>query len=205
MRTCSHCGKENPDDAAYCNHCGNSMAFSKPPATSRWKRIPSWGWILILVVGVIGLIAFFIGSFVAIATIEGVASAVMLIAGMIGFGVTPLRKPQNTSGFTRALGIAFFALMGISVDQTGNYLYNKPVEMTMCDGGTLTRKENVSNPVPGSTYIEQDFVCYNDNGEPIKRLNIFAVMGIRFLEYILLGYLLLFARRVLWNATRGSS
>ena len=62
------------------------MAFSKPPATSRWKRIPSWGWILILVVGVIGLIAFFIGSFVAIATIEGVASAVMLIAGMIGFG-----------------------------------------------------------------------------------------------------------------------
>ena len=40
----------------------------------------------------------------------------------------------------------------------------------MCDGGTLTRKENVSNPVPGSTYIEQDFVCYNDNGEPIKRL-----------------------------------
>jgi hypothetical protein len=204
MRVCSLCGKVNPDDADYCNKCGNTMAFSLPEKKSWIRRIPSWAWILIIVGGIVGLIAFFIGSFFALTTIEGIASAVLLIAGMIGFGVTPLRRPENTAGFARAIGLSFFALMGASVDQTGNYLYNLPVEMSLCPEATsLSRQENISNPLPGTTYVQQDFTCYDDNGEPVKKLNEFAVLGVRFLEYVFLGYFLIGLRRLIWRLRYG--
>lgn len=205
MRVCSFCGKVNPDDAGYCNKCGNTMAFSLPEKKAWIKRIPAWAWIFIIVAGIIALIGFFVGSFFAIATIDGVASAVLLIAGMIGFGVTPLRKPEQTAGFLRAIGLSFFALMGASIDQTGNDLYNLPVEMSLCpEGSSLNREENISNPLPGTTYIEQDFTCYNDAGEPVTTLNNFAVLGIRFLEYVILGYLLLGLRRLIWQLRHGT-
>ncbi|MBK9504023.1 MAG: hypothetical protein IPO03_01220 [Bacteroidetes bacterium] len=42
--------------------------------------------------------------------------------------------------------------MGATVDQTGNIIYNQPVEICFCDQGTsLNRDENISNPMPGTT------------------------------------------------------
>jgi hypothetical protein len=165
-----------------------------------WKRLPSWAWILIIVGSVIGLIAILIGSFVGISTIEGFASLILLVFGVIGFGVYPLRKPEKVSPFARAIGLSFFALMGASVDQTGNLVYNKPVEVCFCEKGTsLYRQENISNPLPGTTYVQQDFTCYDKQGNPVKKINMFAVAGLRFIEYVILGYLLLGLRRVIWR------
>lgn len=201
MKTCDQCGKENPDDFKHCRYCGaylENISIDKPKS---WrKRIPSWAWILIFVAGIGGILFAIIGSFIAISTIEGVASLALLIAGIIGFGIIPLRKVEQTQAIGRAVGLSFFALMGATIDQTGNYFYNKPIELCMCaDGTTLDRDENISNPLPGTTYIEQDFTCYDKMGNPVKQLNIFAILGIRFLEYVILGYLLIGLRNVIWK------
>lgn len=203
MIVCNNCAKENPDDFTYCRYCGNQLSLSIKSKQKFWKRLPAWAWIIILVGGGIGIIVLMIGSTIALATIEGFASAIFLIVGAFSFGVVPLRRPEKTASFARAIGLAFFALMGATVDQTGNYFYNKPIEICLCEEGTsLSRKENVSNPVPGQTYIEQDFTCFDVEGTPVKTINIFAVIGIRFLEYILLGYLLLAIRSTLWRVFR---
>ncbi len=201
MKVCTHCKKENPDDFKHCRYCGAELVVATNlQSGSFWKKLPSWVWILIFVGGLIIGLGVIIGSFVAIATIEGIASLVLLTLGMIGFGILPLRKPQTSGAIARAIGISFFALMGATVDQTGNYLYNKPVEICSCpEGSSLDRIENVSNPMPGTTIIQQDFTCYDKAGAPVKKINMFAVMGIRFIEYVLLGYILLGVRRFLWN------
>ncbi|MFN3939265.1 MAG: zinc-ribbon domain-containing protein [Chitinophagales bacterium] len=201
MITCTSCNKENPDDFKYCRYCGNPLLTShKSARKSFWKKLPAWAWVLIIVGGIIVIVGLIIGSFVALSTVEGFASAVLLLLGAIGFGVSPLRKPENVPSLYRAVGLVFFALMGASIDQPGNGIYNKPIEMSFCESGTsLDRNENVSNPLPGTTYIQQDFTCYDDTGNPVKTINMFAVMGIRFVEYLLLGYLLLAIRKLLWN------
>lgn len=201
MKTCTQCLKENPEDFKHCRYCGSALPLMPDPVSKKfWKRLPSWAWILIFIGGLIIGLGIIIGSFVALATIEGIASLVLLTCGMIGFGVLPLRKPEQTGAMFKAIGLSFFALMGATIDQTGNYIYNKPVEFCFCEEGTsLERVENVSNPMPGTTIIQQDFTCYDKAGAPAKTINMFAVLGIRFVEYILLAYLLLGVRAFLWR------
>ncbi|MFZ1632986.1 MAG: zinc ribbon domain-containing protein [Chitinophagales bacterium] len=201
MKTCTHCQKDNPDDFKHCRYCGAEiMGIPANKPNSIWKRIPAWAWIIIIVACIAGVLFVLIGSFIAVATLEGVASIILLVLGVIGFGIAPLRKPENPGSFTRAIGLSFFALMGATVDQPGNIIYNKPVEMCFCtDGSSLSRDENISNPMPGTTIIQQDFTCFDKMGNPVKQINMFAVLGIRFLEYILLGYLLIALRSVIWK------
>lgn len=201
MKTCTHCQKDNPDDFKHCRYCGAEiMGIPANKPNSIWKRIPAWAWIIIIVACIAGVLFALIGSFIAVATLEGVASIILLVLGVIGFGIAPLRKPENPGSFTRAIGLSFFALMGATVDQPGNIIYNKPVEMCFCtDGSSLSRDENISNPMPGTTIIQQDFTCFDKMGNPVKQINMFAVLGIRFLEYILLGYLLIALRSVIWK------
>jgi len=201
MKDCPGCKKANPDDLEFCRYCGRPLppAPFVPPKKPR-RRLPSWVWILIIIAGAAGLIGLLIGSFVGIAMVEGFASVILLLCGIVGFGIYPLRKPEKANPFTRAIGLSFFALMGAAVDQPGNFIYNKPVEICFCESGTsLNRTENVSNPLPGTTYIEQNYICYDAAGNPVKRINVFAVVAIRFVEYVLLGYLLLWLRRVIWS------
>lgn len=195
-----YCQKENPSDFSYCRYCGADIRDVPDVKGSFWKRLPAWAWIIIMVAGIGGLFFGVIATFIGVATIEGIASIILLTLGIIGFGVVPLRRPEKPSGFARAIGLGFFALMGATVDQPGNLLYNKPVEYACCPAETgLSRDETVLNPMPGTTIIQQDFTCYNKQGVAVKTINMFAVMGIRFLEYVLLGYLLIFLRQAIWR------
>ena len=48
MKTCTQCGKTNPDDAGYCYQCGNNIRSAAVMAKrSFWYRLPSWAWIFI--------------------------------------------------------------------------------------------------------------------------------------------------------------
>jgi ribosomal protein L40E len=200
MKICRRCAKENPGSAIYCLKCGNFLGKkeSEPGSKKNWiKKIPVLGWILIGL-ATIGLgLALIIGGFWALATVEGVASIIFLLVGIVAFGV--YRKGTFTRDkLVRAIAIGFFALMGACVDQTGNYIFNLPVEKIACPAGTtISRHSEVDHPYAGKTVITQDFGCYNEQGEKIKTINTFALMGYRFLEYILLAYLLIGLRWVL--------
>lgn len=200
MKICSHCNKKNPDATNYCLKCGNDMKFivAIPARKSIWSMLPSWAWIFIGLAAIALFLAIIIGGFVALATIEGVASILLLAAGIICFGVFS-GKPATWPAVMRAIGVGFFALMGATIDQTGNLIYNKPVEMCMCQkGAELQRRTITSHPLPGRTDMTQDFACVKD-GKIVETLNVFPIFGIRFLEYMLLAYLLLGVRWLLWK------
>jgi hypothetical protein len=199
MKKCSRCKKSNPDDAKYCLQCGNYLSASniiEPKKTNRsWmKKIPTLGWIGIGIVALALSLGIIIGGFWALASVEGVASLLFLLSGILVFGV--YRKGVFTKiKLIRAIAIGFFALMGASVDQTGNYLYNLPIDKIECpEGTTLNRSVDVINPLPGTTMVSQNFTCYNAKGEGVKTIDSFAVMGYRFVEYILIAYLLIWLR-----------
>lgn len=200
MKTCTHCGKTNPDNAGYCYQCGNPVkhAAAIPIKRSFWSRLPSWAWIFIGVGAIALFMLFIIGSFYSLAHFEGFASIIFLVIGVFGFRVFSGKAPSNIP-LIRAIMVGFFGLMGATIDQTGNYVYNKPVEMCLCPAGSeLQRTTVTSHPLPGRTDMTQDFTCVKDS-EVVERPSMLAIIGIRFLEYMLLAYLLIGLRWLIWK------
>ena len=92
-----------------------------------------------------------------------------------------------------AIGIVFFALMGMAIDQTGNFIYNKPIEIFYCSQDEyLNRGVDVTNPLPGRTDITQEFVCINKISGQKRYVDMGSVILVRFTEYIIIGYALRF-------------
>lgn len=197
---CNNCKKKNPDDFQYCRYCGNHLVLQQVQKRKKiWQRLPSWALIILAVAGIvlfiIGIQVFFIG----VTSVSGFASILFLIGGIFLFGLFRKSKPEISTG-VKAIMIGFFAFMGATIDQTGNYLYNKPVELICCpDNTSLYTRSETSNPLPGTTYVQQDFTCYDAQNSPVKKINMFAVLGIRFIEYMLLGYLLFALRILFWK------
>src|SRR5215203_2419826 len=160
MKTCTHCGRTNPDNAAYCYGCGNMIKDVSPSIRkSFWSKLPSWAWIFIGLAAIAIFILFIIGSFYSLAHWEGFASAIFLVIGVFVFRVFSGSPPGNIP-LIRAILVGFFALMGATIDQTGNVIYNKPVELCMCPSGSdLQRTTVTSHPLPGRTDMTQDFTC----------------------------------------------
>jgi hypothetical protein len=166
------------------------------------KKLPSIVWILIFVLGIIGFIGGIIGLFYLLSHVEGVASVIMLVvawavirgAAKVTEGTT---VGEKNSIFT-ALGIGFFALMGMAIDQPGNVLYNQPMQWFFCPSGTeLHRGVVVTNPVPGQTNTSQDFTCVNQDTRQFEReITVPQIIGVRFGEYVLIGYALIGLSRV---------
>lgn len=150
---------------------------------SIWSRLPSFVWIIIFIAGIAVLIGGIIGFFIGMSTIEGFASALMLIAGYFF-----MRSTGN--GLANGMIIAFYALMGMAIDQPGNVIFNYPIEVWECPAdSSLSRTEVVSNPLPERTDITQDFSCVNEAGQRVKTVGIVPILVTRFAEYVMIAYL----------------
>jgi hypothetical protein len=175
------------------------------------SKLPTIVWILLIPLGIVIFIGAITTAFYLIASVEGVASILMLIAGAIftisgGGSVNNYSKAKIAgketgdamSKFFLATGICFFALMGMAIDQPGNFIYNKPIELIYCPPGSgLNRIVDVSHPLPGRTDITQDFTCRDAEGKAVKQVGMFEVIGVRFFEYVVIAYLLMgFAKLV---------
>lgn len=180
------------------------MQASKP--ASFWSKIPSIVWVIILPAGLALFVGGIIFLFWALATVEGVASIALLIAGFLSFGAlsspifagVPNKADTGGGPIILAMGVVFFALMGMSIDQTGNVIYNKPLEMYYCPPATqLVRTVDISNPLPGTTYVIQDFNCVDVNQTVVKKLGMWDLVIGRFVEYVILGYILFYLAKAL--------
>ena len=162
----------------------------------KWtEKIPSVLWIPMI----IGGIALFIGAiwviFYGFGFVEGFGSIIMLILGWIGFRICN-NSDDLKGGFAVALGITFFALMGMALDQTGNFIYNQPLEWIYCPSNSDLMRETVQSGVRGGgVKISQNFTCVAQNGEIIRKITFFEHLAVRFVEYVLLGYVLLYLSR----------
>lgn len=165
---------------------------------SSWTdKIPSILWIPII----IGGIALFIGGgwaiFYGFGYVEGFGSLIMLVLGWIGFRIgnnSDEKDVGNSLGV--AVGLTFFALMGMALDQTGNFLYNKPLEWVYCpENSELIRETIKSGARGGGVQLSQNFVCVAQNGEVLRKVSMFEHLAVRFVEYVFLGYILLYLSR----------
>ncbi len=170
----------------------------------RTHELPSIVWIIIIVGGIAALIGGVIGLFYLMISVEGAGSVIMITVawGIMRFFSAPAEKmaedPKSlkADSWMKALFILFFAGMALAIDQTGNYYYNQPIEWLFCPSNTvLERGTEVSNPVPGQTYITQEYVCTNNDYRVVKEIDILAAMGVRFVEYVLIGYALVALNR----------
>jgi hypothetical protein len=186
-KICKHCGKENDESIRNCIYCGNPIFASKKDFFS---RLPSWMYIIFFLATIIGVIGGFILFTVAISYLEGFASILFLIVGFFFF--IKYYSPSYENPLSKALIIGFFSLMGMALDQPGNYIFNLPIQYTFCESNeSLNRNVNVSHHKPGSTEFTQDFRCFKNEDEQGRRINLFGIIGIRFLEYLGIGYLFL--------------
>lgn len=211
MRSCSNCKRSNDVSMKYCPGCGNWLGNS--PIKSRksfFSRIPSWLTAVIVLLAAFAFIGLNILFVVGISSFEGFASMIFLTIGTLMFVVFALKRRVTTASgrpITGAL-VIFFAFMGAVIDQPGNFAYNKPLEWTSCpDGSSLDRKMDIFHVHPGKTMYSQDFTCYDAQGNAVKQISMFWVIFIRFLEYIVLGILLVFVRRLIqeWRENRANT
>ncbi len=187
-KQCTHCGKENDASIQNCINCGNPT-FTPSKRKSRFD-LPSWAYLILFIGAIVGVIGSFILFTVAISSIEGFASILFLIAGYFVF--IRYYTPMDMHPAYKAMAIGFFALMGMALDQPGNYIYNLPFQFIFCDSNeSLHREVRVTHHKPGSTEFTQNFQCFKDGEENGRRINILGIIGIRFLEYVGIGYLLI--------------
>jgi hypothetical protein len=188
-----------------------SQPSRKKAFVSFLSHLPSIVWIPIFVLGIAAFIGGIIGLFYALSHYEGVASVLMLAVAWgvirLGSGASDyVEMPAaKVPGVMTALIILFFAGMGVAIDQTGNYLYNRPLEWFFCPSGTeLRRGVQVYHPLPGRTDTTQDYTCAKPGENQItSRIGTGKVIAVRFVEYILIGYALIYLNRLYtWLRTR---
>jgi hypothetical protein len=160
---------------------------------SFFQKIPSFVWILIIVAAIALFIGAILGGFYALTHIEGVGSIILLVCGWAVFRFGNNAPEIKSSSIGIAVVISFFALMGMALDQTGNYIYNKPLEWIFCPPETeLTREAITRGARGGGVTVNQNFTCVAENGgEVLRKISTWEVIIFRFFQYVLLGYLLL--------------
>jgi hypothetical protein len=178
--------------------------------TTLLATAPSWVWVILFPLGIIAFIGTIIGLFYLLANVEGFASIIFILIGW-GMGSAFAPKPHQKKhdqlpSFMIGGFICFYALMGMAIDQPGNYFFNKPIEWWLCPADTnLNRTVDVSHPLPGRTDLTQDFQCRNSQGQIMARASLGGVVGIRFLEYVLVAYLFMGLKQLQYRLTQTKS
>jgi hypothetical protein len=164
------------------------------------RSLPSFVWIILIVAGFAALIGAVVLLFTGLANIEGLASIIMIVVAWLtlrGIAWTIPNGKISMNGFMTAVGILFFALMGMALDQPGNRFFNAPLQVFFCpQGSQLSRDVVVSSSRPGSVSLNQDFECVNSEGRTVDQITTPEVIGVRFAEYIFIGYWLLIASNI---------
>ncbi|PJZ53909.1 hypothetical protein [Leptospira adleri] len=202
---CQHCDYKNPMDLPHCAQCGNMRGANVKTVDSsnfllrKISTLGTFGWILIVLLGVAAVILTPILFIAAISHWEGFAGLLLLIGGYFG-ARSAVRSQLGPPA--KAVFIVFFSIMGMSLDQTGNYLYNFPFRYLCPDSTTMKRSVLISHPLPGRTDTAQAFSCLDPGGKEISRIQLPATLGIRFTEYLLIAGMLLFVQERLSTRKR---
>lgn len=164
---------------------------------SKWiEKVPSFVWILAIVAAVALFIGGMIGGFYVITHVEWVGSIFLLLAawGVLRFGANaPEIKSDGTGGkIGLAILITFFAMMGVALDQPGNFIYNQPMEWLFCPADSDLLRDVVRRAARGGgVSVEQKFTCVaTGGGQVLRTIGMWEMIFFRFFEYVALGYAL---------------
>lgn len=168
------------------------------------RSVPSIVWVIAIILGIVAFLALIFGAFYGFTQIEGLGSLVLLVLGWVVIrsispraAKQPARPQQKPESIAVAFGVLMFAFAGFALDQPGNVIYNLPIQWLFCPANTqLTREADVSRPRAGTTVITQDFTCVDADSVTVTPVPIWGAMVVRFVEYLVLGYLLIWLNQL---------
>ncbi len=148
------------------------------------NKIPEW-----IKIGAI-IVSLFVVPTVLIyltAYYEGFASILFLIAGIAFYKTSQKNLLFEHYGFIIGF-IFFFAILGMVFDGAGNFVYNKPIENLCPAENELVRDVKFVENYDGEDSILHQFSCFSmPENKIIYQIPRWKTLGIRFLEYILIG------------------
>ncbi|HNR87338.1 MAG TPA: hypothetical protein PKM65_03265 [Spirochaetota bacterium] len=159
------------------------------------ERLPAWSWAFILLGIMMLVIIIPIALIYVISHFEGVASLIFLVIGWSIFG--RIARSVKPSPLIMGGVVAFYALMGMAIDQMGNRIYNIPIGLTCPAGTTFHRNVVTIHPLPGRTDFVQNFECFDAAGKAVHRIAIPVILAVRLGEYVLIAHLLLGIRKLM--------
>lgn len=159
-------------------------------------KIPSFLWLPMIVGAAALLIGGSLAIFYAAGYVEGFASVILLILGWWGFRIGNNSDDFVVGGLGTALGIAFFALMGMTLDQPGNFLYNQPMEWLFCPENSELARATIQRGSYNGVSLSQNFACIDRTGGAARAIAGYEHFGFRFVQYVLIGYVLLALSRI---------
>jgi hypothetical protein len=159
---------------------------------SRLMNLPSIAWVILFPLGIIAFIGSIILFIVGISSIEGFATVIFLVIGwFMAMGIVAAGQEFKGPGSGLMMGgiICFYALMGMALDQPGNFLFNKPIGWFCPSGSSMNRDVSVLHPLPGRTDLIQRFMCVDiKTGKNVEEVGMFKLIGVRFVEYVVVAY-----------------
>jgi len=164
---------------------------------SSWiEKIPSFVWILIIVAGIALFIGAIMGGFYLFTHIGGAGSIFMLVCAWGALRVGANTPEIKSSRIGLGILITFFAGMGVALDQTGNFIYNEPLEWIFCPADSELTRDVLHRAVRRGVSVEQNFACVAEtDGRVLRTISGWELFFFRFFEYVALGYVLLFLSR----------
>jgi len=169
------------------------------------EKIPSIGWVLIVVAAIALFVGAIWGGFFVITHIEGAGSIFLLVSAwsVLRVGANTPEIRDNKLGV--AVLIVFFAMMGLAFDQTGNFIYNQPMEWLFCPSDSELSRETLHRAVRRGVSVEQNFTCVAASGQVVRQISGWEHLFFRFFEYVLIGYALRFLSRFYTRLKGGSN
>ncbi len=161
-------------------------------------KLPSLVWIIIIVAAVAAGIGLLYGGFVALTHIQWLGSAIALVIGFFWFRMDT-SELGSSEPFVKAMLIVIFAAVGSAIDQPGNPVYNKPMEWIYCPSGSELVHEVERGPARGGGIrVSQRFTCVDPvDGSVERQIGMMEFFGVRFGEYVLIGYSILGVLRLI--------
>lgn len=162
-------------------------------------KLPGWLLAILLIICSLAAIALTILTVAAITNKEGFATIIFLVIYILAVIVFPSRYKQKAT-LNGAIGIAivFISFMGGIIDLAGNKVMNEPIESCMCEKNEVLKRTVYRSTAGGKSSSTSEFTCENLPEKKSRKISSFSVMGLRMVEYVIIGLILMFTQQLIW-------
>lgn len=163
-------------------------------------KLPGWLLALLLIVLSITSIALIILTVSAITNKEGFATIIFLVIYILVVIVFPSKHKQKaTLKSIIGAAIVFISFMGGILDLAGNKLMNTPIENCLCEKNEELKRTVFHSRIGSKSSSSSEFTCENLPEKKSRKVSTFSVMGIRMVEYVVIGLILLLTQQLIWK------
>jgi hypothetical protein len=163
-------------------------------------KLQGWLLALFLIVLSIATITLIILTVSAVTNKEGIATIIFLVIYILVVIVFPSKHKQKAT-LKSIIGVAivFISFMGGILDLAGNKLMNAPIEKCLCDKNEELKRTVYHSRIGSKSSSTTEFTCENMPEKKSRKVSNFSIIGIRMVEYVVIGLILLLTQQLIWK------